>query len=46
MMLVLTFGLLGLFIVLSIIIRYLSLLLDMTFRKQKYLVEGIEKIQK
>lgn len=46
MMLVMTFGFLGIFISLSIVIRYLSLNLDMTFRKQKYLIESIEKTQK
>ena len=46
MMLVMTFGFLGLFIILSIIIKYLSLNMDMIFRKQKYLVESVEKIQK
>ncbi len=46
MMLVMTIGFLGLFFVLSIVIRFLSLNLDMGFRKQKYLIESIEKIQK
>lgn len=45
-MFVLTFGFFGLFLILTIVIKYLSLLLDMSFRKQKYLIEGVEKIQK
>lgn len=45
-MLVLTFGFFGMFLILTIVIKYLSLLLDMSFRKQKYLIEGVEKIQK
>ena len=45
-MLVLTVGFAGLFAVLTILVKYLSLLLDPTFKKQKYLVESIEKIQK
>ena len=45
-MLVLTVGFAGLFEVLTILVKYLSLLLDLTFKKQKYLVESIEKIQK
>lgn len=45
-MLVMSFGFLGLFFILSIVIKYLSLILDMTFRKQDYLVESVEKIQK
>jgi len=45
-MLVLSFGLFGLFMILTIVLKYLILILDMNFRKQKYLVESIEKIQK
>lgn len=44
--LVISFGFLGLFFSQSIIIKYLSLNLDMLFRKQKYLIESIERIQK
>lgn len=44
LMLVMTFGFLGLFIILSILIKYASLNIDMNFRKQKYLIESIEKI--
>ena len=32
--------------VLTIIIKYLSLLVDLVFKKQNYLIESIEKIQK
>lgn len=46
MMFVLTLGLSGLFAVLTIIIKYLSLLVDLVFKKQNYLIESIEKIQK
>jgi len=46
MMFVLTLGLAGLFAVLTIVIKYLSLLVDLVFKKQNYLVESIEKIQK
>ena len=45
-MLVMTFGFVGLFFILSIVIKYLSLTIDMIFRKQKYLIESVEKIQK
>ena len=34
------------FAVLTIIIKYLSLLVDLVFKKQNYLIESIEKIQK
>lgn len=43
-MLVITFGFAGLFLILTIVIKYLSLLLDLVFRKQKYLIERIEKL--
>lgn len=45
-MFVLTLGFAGLFAVLTIVVKYLSLLVDLVFKKQKYLVESIEKIQK
>ena len=44
LMLVMTFGFLGLFVILSILIKYASLNIDMTFRRQKYLIESVEKI--
>ena len=46
MMFVLTVGFSGLFAVLAVVCKYLSLILEMTFKKQTSLVEGIEKIQK
>ncbi|MDD4849400.1 MAG: glycosyltransferase [Gemmiger sp.] len=45
-MFVLTVGFAGVFAVLTIIVKYLSLLVDLIFQKQKYLVESIEKLQK
>ena len=45
-MLVLTVGFAGLFAVLTIVVKYLSLLVDLMFRRQKYLIESVEKIQK
>ena len=45
-MFVITVGFAGLFAVLTIVVKYLTLLLDMTFKQQKYLVESIEKLQK
>ena len=45
-MLVLTVGFAGLFAVLTVVVKYLSLLVDLNFKKQRYLVESIEKIQK
>ncbi len=34
----------GVFAVLTIIIKYLSLLVDLVFKKQKYMIESVEKI--
>ena len=45
-MFVITVGFSGLFAVLAIVVKYLSLLLELTFKQQKYLVESIEKLQK
>ena len=45
-MFVLTVGFFGVFLVLTLVIKYLSLLVDLVFRRQKYLVESIEKLQK
>ena len=45
-MFVLTVGFAGVFGILAIVIKYLSLILEMVFRRQTYLVESVEKIQK
>lgn len=43
-MLLLTGGFFGVFLLLSIVLKYLSLLVEMVFKNQKYLVESVEKI--
>lgn len=43
-MLVLSGGFFGVFLIFSIVIKYLSLLVELIFKQQKYLVEGIEKL--
>jgi dolichol-phosphate mannosyltransferase len=43
-MLVITASLFAMFALLAIIIKYLSLLVDLVFRKQNYIVESVEKI--
>lgn len=43
-MLVLTLGFFGVFLILAIVLKYLSLLVDLVFRHQKYLVESVEKL--
>ena len=45
-MLFLSFNFFILFILITIVIKYLSIILSLTFRKQKYLIESIEKITK
>ena len=44
-MFVLTVGFFGVFAILTIVLKYLSLLVDLVFRRQKYLVESVEKLQ-
>lgn len=46
MMLVLSFGFFGMFAILSIVIRYLAIILDLNFKKYRVVFEGIEKISK
>lgn len=43
-MFVLTVGFGGVFAILAIVLKYLSLLVDLVFKKQKYLLENIEKL--
>ena len=43
-MFVITFGLTGLFAILAIMLKYMTLLLRIVFKKQNYLIESIEKL--
>ncbi|MBP8855155.1 MAG: glycosyltransferase [Oscillospiraceae bacterium] len=43
-MLVLSFGFFGVFLVLAIVVKYLSLVVELLFKQQKYLIEGVEKL--
>ncbi len=43
-MLVLSAGFFGMFTIMAIMMKYLSLLVDLVFKKQKYIIESIEKI--
>ncbi|MBQ2916644.1 MAG: glycosyltransferase [Clostridia bacterium] len=45
-MLLLSFAFFGIFAILTIMIKYLSILIDLIFKKQKYLIESIEKLTK
>ncbi len=45
-MLFISIGFLGIFAILAIIIKYLSLLLDLTFKKENYFIMSIDKITK
>lgn len=44
LMLVMTIGFFGVFAVLAIVLKYLSLLVNLVFKQQKYLVESVEKL--
>lgn len=43
-MLFLSFGFFGFFVLMSVTIKYLSLILNIVFRKEKYLFQSIEKL--
>lgn len=45
-MLFLGFGFFGMFAILAMVLKYLSILVDLTFKQQKYVFESIEKISK
>lgn len=45
-MLVLSAGFSGVFFILTVAVKYLNLLVQLVFKKQNYLIEGIEKLQK
>jgi dolichol-phosphate mannosyltransferase len=42
----LAFGFFSLFLILTIIIKYLSLMLDLIFKKERYYIQSVEKITK
>ena len=42
----LSLGFLGIFSLLTIVMKYLSVIVNLTFRHQHYLVESIEKISR
>ena len=46
MMLLLSGGFFGIFAIAAIVIKYLSILIDLEFRKKNYLIEDIEKLSK
>ena len=43
-MLFLSFGFFGIFAILAIVIKYLSIIVNLIFKKSKYIVESIDKI--
>ncbi len=45
-MLLLSFAFFGIFSILTIMIKYLSIIIDLIFKKQNYIVESVEKITK
>lgn len=40
------FGFFGLFLLMTLILKYLSVILNLSFRKQRYVIAGVEKISK
>lgn len=42
----LSFGFFGLFLLLTLILKYLSVILNLVFKKQRYVIAGIEKLTK
>lgn len=45
-MLFMSFGFFGVFMMVAVVVKYLSVLIDLVFVKQQYLVESIEKISR
>ncbi|WP_194239733.1 hypothetical protein [Desulfitobacterium sp. LBE] len=45
-MLLLSGGFFGVFLLLAIVIKYLSVLVELVFKRKEYLIESIEKITK
>ncbi len=43
-MLLMTGGFFGVFLILTVVLKYLALLVELVFKKQKYLVESVEKV--
>lgn len=43
---VISFGFFGIFLLITVIIKYMSLLLDINYKKSTYVVEAVEKIEK
>ncbi|MBE5868813.1 MAG: glycosyltransferase [Lachnospiraceae bacterium] len=41
-----SFGFFGLFLMLTLILKYLSVILNLQFRRQRYIISGIEKLTK
>ena len=43
-MMLMSFGFFMMSVLLTVILKYLSVLLNMSFRKQRYVIEGVEKL--
>jgi dolichol-phosphate mannosyltransferase len=41
-----SFGFFGVFLLLTLILKYLSVILNLIFRKQRYVISGVEKLTK
>ncbi len=40
------FGFFGLFLLMTLLLKYMSVILNLTFKKQRYVISGIEKLNK
>ena len=45
-MLFLGFGFFGMFVILTLVLKYLSVLVELSFRRQRYVFESIEKLSR
>lgn len=41
-----SFGFFGLFLLMTLLLKYMSVILNLTFKKQRYVISGIEKLNK
>lgn len=41
-----SFGFFGLFLLMTLILKYLAVILKIIFKKQRYVISGIEKLTK
>jgi len=42
---IIAFGFFGMFLLMTLILKYLSVILNLTFKKQRYVISGVEKLK-